>query len=77
MKFFVHYLPFTFFNFGFLALAAGLAFRVAEAKIAPADSADTLSFAAILAFTALKPGCFPAMILLKLRGLTSFSFSPA
>lgn len=34
----VHY-PLTFFNLGFFALAAGLALRVALARIAPADFA--------------------------------------
>jgi hypothetical protein len=54
----LHYLPFTFFKFGFAFLAAGEAFLVAEARIAPADFIDTPCFDAMLLCTALNPGCF-------------------
>jgi hypothetical protein len=55
-----HYLPFTFFSFGFFDLADGLAFRVAFARIAPADSLLYPDFW-IFDWIALKPGCFAAM----------------
>src|SRR5690242_2403508 len=51
-----HYLPFTRFRRGFAFLADGLAFRDAAARIAPARSWDTPSFAAIFDCTALNPG---------------------
>lgn len=63
----MHYF-FTRFKFGFLALAAGEAFLVALARIAPALFLLTPSFLDIEAATALKPGCaFFAMINQRLR----------
>ena len=53
--------PRTLFRRGFAAFAFPLAFRVLDAKIAPASFSDTPSFRAIFPYTALNPGCFPAM----------------
>src|SRR5262245_22757398 len=50
--------PFTRFSRGLAFFAAGDARRVAAASIAPARAFETPSRLAILAWTALNPGCF-------------------
>ena len=51
-----HYFPFTLLSAGFFFLAAGDALRVELARTAPAALGDIPDFAAILAWTAAKPG---------------------
>lgn len=51
------YLPFTLLNRGLRLFAAGLALRDDAASIAPARFLLTPAFRAMLACTALNPGC--------------------